>query len=49
MKEHNIKYVGIDATHKNTIFIAIADQERDSEIQNYGTIPHMDYSSSDPI
>ncbi len=31
MKEHTIKYVGMD-THKNTIVIAIANQGRDSEI-----------------
>ncbi len=39
MKEHTIKYVGMD-THKNTIVIAIADEERDSEVRNYGTIPN---------
>ncbi len=39
MKKHTIKYVGMD-THKNTIVIAIADQERDGEIRSYGTIPN---------
>lgn len=39
MKKHTIKYVGLD-THKNSIVIAIADDERDGEVRNYGTIPN---------
>ncbi len=38
MKKHTKKCIGMD-TYKNTIIIAIADQERDGEIRNYGTIP----------
>lgn len=39
MKKHTIKYAGFD-THKDTIVIALADEERSGEIRNYGTIPH---------
>lgn len=40
MKKHyNTKYVGFDV-HKETIVIAIADEDRSGEIRNYGTIPH---------
>ncbi len=39
MRKNTIKYVGLD-THKNSIVIAIADEKRDSEVRNYGTIPH---------
>lgn len=39
MKKNTIKYVGLD-THKNSIVIAIADETRDSEVRNYGTIPN---------
>jgi transposase len=39
MKKNTIKYVGLD-THKNSIVIAIADEKRDGEVRNYGTIPN---------
>lgn len=39
MKKHTIKYVGLDV-HKETIVIAIADEERQGEIRDYGTVPH---------
>ncbi len=39
MKKHTIKYVGLD-THKNSIVIAIADEERNGEVRNYGAIPN---------
>lgn len=39
MSKHTIKYVGLDV-HKDTIAIAIADEERSGEIRNYGTIAH---------
>jgi transposase len=34
-----IKYVGMDV-HKNSITIAIADEGRNQEVRNYGTIPN---------
>lgn len=39
MKKNTIKYVGLD-THKNSIVIAIADENRDGEVRIYGTIPN---------
>ncbi|SDP76567.1 hypothetical protein SAMN05660330_04241, partial [Desulforhopalus singaporensis] len=39
MRKHTIKYVGLDV-HKDTIVIAIADEERSGETRNYGAIPH---------
>ncbi len=39
MKNHTIKYIGLDV-HKDTIVIAIADEGRQEEVRNYGTIPH---------
>lgn len=39
MMKHTTKYVGLDV-HKDTIVIAIADEERLGEIRNYGTIPN---------
>jgi len=39
MRNNTIKYVGLD-THKNSIVIAIADENRDGEVRNYGTIPN---------
>ena len=39
MKNYTTKFVGLDV-HKETIVIAIADDERQGEIRNYGTIPH---------
>lgn len=39
MKKLTTKYVGLD-THKNSIVIAVADEERDGEVRNYGTIPN---------
>ena len=38
MRKNTIKYVGLD-THKDTIVIALADQERLGEVRHYGTIP----------
>lgn len=37
MKNTTIKYVGFD-THKDSIVIALADQERNGEVRIYGTI-----------
>jgi transposase len=39
MKKHTIKYVGMDV-HKDTIVIAMANEGRDKEVRQYGTIPH---------
>lgn len=39
MNNSTIKYVGLDV-HEETITIAIADENRQGEIRNYGTIPH---------
>lgn len=39
MKKNTIKYVGLD-THKNSIVIAIADENREGEVRIYGTIPN---------
>jgi len=39
MSKHTIKYVGLDV-HKETIVIALADEGRQEEVRNYGTIPH---------
>lgn len=39
MQKDIIKYVGLD-THKNSIVIAIANETRDGEVRNYGTIPN---------
>ena len=39
MKNHTIMYIGLDV-HKETIVIAIADEGRQEEVRNYGTIPH---------
>jgi transposase len=39
MKKYTTKYVGLDV-HKDTVVIAIADNERTGEVRNYGTIPH---------
>ena len=39
MKKHTTRYVGMDV-HKKTIAIALAEETRDGEIRNYGTIDH---------
>lgn len=39
MNKNTIKYVGLD-THKNSIVIALADEDRNGEVRNYGTIPN---------
>jgi len=39
MQKDIIKYVGLD-THKSSIVIALADETRDGEVRNYGTIPN---------
>lgn len=37
MEKHNSRFIGLDV-HKETITIAIADQNRDGEVRVYGTI-----------
>lgn len=37
MAKHNTKYIGLDV-HKDTITIAIADQDRNGDVRVYGTI-----------